>query len=174
MMKKTKSKMSLGKRITICILVPVITFAIVLGTVLALNGKSEGQPPEQQADISASESVNEVLYQDDMITVSYVEIFEEPGVSGTCYVRLFVENNTDQAITVYPKDASVNGTMTQFLSGVPMTIEAGKNSQQPFFFTYSNLSIDKMSDVKNLEFKLWVTDKDTNTLLETGALSVKV
>ncbi len=89
-------------------------------------------------------------------------------------MRLFVENNTDQAITVYPKDASVNGTMTQFLSGVPMTIESGKNSPQPFFFTYSNLNIDKMSDVKNLEFKLWVTDKDTNTLLETGALSVKV
>jgi flagellar basal body-associated protein FliL len=76
MMKKTKSKMSLGKRIAICILVPIITFAIVLGTVLALNGKSECQPPEQQADISSSESVYEVMYQDDMITVSYVEIFE--------------------------------------------------------------------------------------------------
>lgn len=170
-----KSKMSLGKRIALCIIVPVVTFAIVLGAVLALNGNGESHPPDaQQAGASASESVNTILYQDDMITVSYVKIFEEPSIADTCYLQLLVENNTDQAITVYPKDSSVNGTMTPFLSGVPMTIEAGKNSQQPFFFTYSNLSIDKMADVKDLEFKVWVTDKDTNTLLETGALKIEV
>lgn len=165
-----KTKMSLGKRITIGILVPIITFTVVLTVVLALGG-NDSQAQAQQAS-SSNASATSVLYQDDVITVSYVEIFEEPSISGMCYVRLLVQNNSDQAITVYPKDASVNGTMTQFLSGVPMSIEVGKKSQQPFFFNYANAGIDKLSDVSNIEFKLWVVDKNTNTIGETGALSI--
>lgn len=58
-MKKTKSKMSLGKRIAICILVPVITFAVVLAILVPLlnNQDAKTEPVASNTTLSAGDTV---------------------------------------------------------------------------------------------------------------------
>lgn len=167
-----KSKMSLKKRIAIGIIVPVVTFAVVLSIALAAMNHNE-QPVAAAALAADSTSNSEVqLYEDDLVKISYVEVFEEKSVPDMCYLRLLVENKSDQEITVYLKDSSVNDTMVQMLSGTPMTIEAGKQSQQPFCFSYKNLDVTQVSDISKIEFKAWIVDANTATLEETGNLEI--
>jgi len=169
-----KSKMSLKKRIAIGIIVPVVTFAVVLSIALAaMNHNDQSENSVAAAAVATDSSNGEVqLYEDDLVKISYVEVFEEKSVPDMCYLRLLVENKSDQEITVYLKDSSVNDTMVQMLSGTPMTIEAGKQSQQPFCFSYKNLDVTQVSDISKIEFKACVVDANTATLEETGNLTI--
>lgn len=104
--------------------------------------------------------------------VSFIELFEEPSVPGMGYLKLKVENKTDKAITVYPKDVYVNDTSTMLGSGVAMKLAPGKNSQAPFIIFYKNIGITSKDEIQKIEFKLTFDDENYDTIAETETLVI--
>lgn len=118
------------------------------------------------SDESSGYAEGQILVDNDVVKVIFTEIYEEPSIENACYLRWMVENKSDKKITVYLKDAYVNDTFVQMLSGIPMTIEPGKKSRIPYFFTgYTK------DNVNSFEFKVWVKDENSNTLVETETLT---
>lgn len=116
----------------------------------------------------------QVLWDSDNVKVSFIEIFEYPGISGSAYLRLKVENNTDETVTVYPQDVYVNDTSTILGSGVPMTLAPGKNSQAPFIIFYTNIGITSQDEIEKIEFKLSFEDENYDTVVETETLYINI
>ena len=110
-----------------------------------------------------------VLIDDDVVKVTFVEIFEVDGLSGACYLRLRVDNKSDQKISVYLMDAYVNDMAVTMMSGVPMDIMPGKASQNPFFFTGFT-----KDEVEKIEFKVHLYDENMDTIEETDTVEVRL
>ena len=115
----------------------------------------------------------QVLWDGENVKVSFIEIFEYDYLPGTCYVKLKVENKSDKTVMVSLKDSYVNDTAQMMGTGTPIVLAPGKNSQQPFFFGYTNLGITSKSEIKKIEFKVWLMDNENyDTVEETDTLVV--
>ena len=126
-------------------------------------------------DTTSTEVQEQVLVDNDVAKVTFIEIYEEPSVPSTCYVRLNVENKSDKTVMVSLKDSYVNDMVQTMGTGVPIVLAPGKSSQQPFFFGYGNLGITNKSEISKMEFKVWLMDDDTyDTVLETDSLIVNI
>lgn len=148
---------------------PVRGVASALGLDVGWDAETSTVVLTDKNDTSNNEKV---LLDNEIAKVSFVELYEEEYVPETCYMRLRVENKSDKKITVYPKDAYVNNTSILLASGVPMTIEPGKVSQNPFFFTYKNIGIDTKDAIQTIEFKLSFDNDES--MVDTEALLVEV
>ena len=122
---------------------------------------------------STSKKQELVLVNNDIVKVSFIEIFEEPSVANTCYVRLKIVNKSDETVMVSLTESYVNGYAQPLSTGVPIVLAPGKSSQQPFFFGYGNLGITDKGDISEIEFKVLLMDEDTyDTVLETDSLII--
>lgn len=147
---------------------------LVLSGCDSTSTSSEGTSTDKTTDTpSPSESNEEVLFENEVVKVTFMEIFELPELVGSCYLRLKVENKSDKNVTVYLKDTYVNDTAQLMGSGVPMVLAPGKNSQAPFFFGYANLGISSKDEVKKIEFKVFLLDDNSDTVVETESLIVE-
>lgn len=120
-----------------------------------------------------SGTTEQVLVDNDVVKVTFVEIYEEPSLPGNCFLRVKVENKSDKTVTVSLTDTYVNDTAQMMGSGVPMTLAPGKNSQAPFFFGYTNLGISTKDEITKIEFKVWLLDEDFDTVIKTDSLVVE-
>ena len=147
---------------------------LLLFGMLALNGCGDSSTPSDNSNEGSSQGSTEaqVLVDDVNMKVSFVEIFEEPSISGCGYLRLKVENKTDKTVTVYPKDVYVNDTSIILGSGVPMKLAPGKNSQAPFIIFYTNLGITSKDEIQKIEFKLTFDDENYDTIAETEIMVI--
>ena len=155
----------------------IVTIALVIA-MLALGGCDSqdiaDKPTETPSQSeSQSETTVQVLVDNDLVKVSFVEIYEEPSLPGNCFLRLKVENKSDKTVTVSLKDSYVNDTAQMIGSGMPMTLAPGKNSQTPFFFGYGNLGISSKDEIEKIEFKVWLMDDNFDTVIETESLVVE-
>lgn len=153
---------------------------VLVAGLLALSGcdsattNGDGNATEKATETtSQSEVKEEVLFENEDVKVTFMEIFEAPELVGTCYLRLKVENKSDKTVTVSLKDSYVNDTSQMIGSGVPMTLAPGKNSQTPFFFGYGNLGISSKDKIEKIEFKVWLWDENFDTVVETEPLVVE-
>ena len=139
------------------------------------SGTSESNTTDDSNSSLAPETQEQVLVDNDIAKITFIEIFEEPSIPNTCYVRLNVENKSDKTVMVSLKDSYVNDTAQMMGTGVPIVLSPGKNSQQPFFFGYGNLGISDKSEITKIEFKVLLMDNDTyDTVLETESLTVNI
>ena len=148
---------------------PVRGVASALGLDVGWDAETSTVVLTDKDDTSNNEKV---LLDNEIAKVSFIEIYEEEYLPGTCYLKLRVENKTDKKITVYTKDAYVNDTSVLLASGVPMVIEPGKASQNPFFFTYKNIGIDTKDAIQTIEFKLSFDNDES--MVDTESLLVEV
>ena len=140
---------------------------VVLAMLLLLVGCSETETAESAVEPETAEPEIEVLIDGEFVKASFVRLYDEPSISGVCYLQLLVENKSDQPITVHLDDAYVNDAAVMIGSGVPMDIEPGKKSQTPFIvFNHETADID------TLEFKVCVWDESLNTIEETEMLRI--
>lgn len=153
----------------VCAIVGVVLLCVLIVSVI--GGNDEGTPDNPPP---APVTQERVLIDNEVVKVSFVEVFEEPSISNTCYLRLKVENKTDKTVTIYLKDVYVNDMVVMVGSGVPMTIVSGKTSQTPFFFTYTNLDITSISEIETIELKVWVVDESFDAILETDSLTIDI
>jgi hypothetical protein len=116
-----------------------------------------------------------VLYDENNIKATFLRIYEEPSISGVFYLQLLIENNSDKKIMVALNDASVNGCSTTIMSGVPMEINTGDQSKQPFIISYKNLDASELSEVKNIMFSMCVyDDSNLSSILTTNPIMIDV
>lgn len=171
------------KKKIVFVLCAVIILVTIVGIMSILNnaesdpasagGNQSTEGPSSDSSPTPEPSEDLLLVDDDYIKASYVEVFESSDVTGVFYLRLRVENKSDKEIWVSLTDASVNGTSTTVMSGIPMTIAAGETSKSPFIVSYSNLDITELGQVSDITFKVSVADnKDMSTLEETGSVTI--
>ncbi len=129
--------------------------------------KDNQETPIKEDDSTPSDD-GQLLLDDECVKVSYVEAYEEPSIDGAFYLRLEVENKTEKQVTVYLLDPSVNNVSTLALSGIPMVIQPGGKSLNPFFFTYNNLDISSVDELEEISFKVKVDDNETFDEIETS------
>ena len=155
-----------------------ICIVAILLSVLMLFGCGESSDASAAVAQSESAAEQEIVVQeliaDDIIEASFVKVFEEDSVQGACYLQLNVINKFDREITVMITDVYLNGTQAFGGSGVPMTIAVGKNSQNPFFISYSNTNITELEQVETIEFKLMITGDDNNTIETTASILIEI
>lgn len=115
---------------------------------------------ESLVDSSEEIATDKVLIDNDFVRVVFVDLFEEKSIPDTCYIKLLVENKADRKIMVALSDGYANDESVFIGSGRPMTIDVGKKSENPFFFSgYDVENIDK------LEFRVSVYDDENMTEL---------
>lgn len=135
-----------------------------------ISEPADEQNNESQAIAEPEETI---LLEDDFIKATYQEVFEADGVDGVFYLSLLVENKCDQEITVYLSNASVNGTELTVGSGIPMTIQPGNKSKNPFIFSYSQLTISSIEELEKITFQFTVFDENFSTLEETDPVTIQ-
>ena len=154
----------------------IVVIVLVAGMLVlsGCDGSSTTTTPSTSESQSESQNntISQVLVDNESVKVTFLEIFEEPSLPGTCYLRLKVENKTDKKVTVSLKDSYVNDTAQLIGSGVPMVLDTDKNSQTPFFFGYGNLGIGSKDEIKKIEFKVWLIDDNYDTVVETEPLVI--
>lgn len=86
-------------------------------------------------------------------------------------VILYIENNTEQDITVQVRDVSVNGFMVE--SSMSEHVVAGKKALSDVQFFSSDLEDNGITDITDVEFSFIIFDSDTyETLYESDAISI--
>ncbi|HZK35233.1 MAG TPA: hypothetical protein VFD33_07985 [Bacillota bacterium] len=86
-------------------------------------------------------------------------------------VYVFIENNSDKAITIQTRDVSINGFMVDpiFSSDIP----AGKKAYDTITFMESDLEDNDISSIDELEMVLHIIEKESwDTLLDTDPIVV--
>lgn len=152
----------------------VIVLVVAMLALVGCDGSGTTENPTETPTQGESQSATaeQVLVDNDIVKVTFIEIYEEPSLPGSCFLRVKVENKSDKTVTVSLTDSYVNDTAQLIGSGVPMTIAPGKNSQTPFFFGYGNLGISSKDEISKIEFKVWLWDENNDTVLKTDALVV--
>lgn len=137
------------------------------------SGSATTEPPAETGSATGEDVVEELpIYEDDLITVTFKGLSELDGIDAT-YLNLNVVNHGEQQITVYLKDGYVNDLMVTVGSGVPMTIEAGKQANNAFILMHGTSGdFPALVDITEVGFKLWVVDENTDTLLDTDTIVV--
>lgn len=144
---------------------------IAVGSIVALsllggNGnelEQQSQKQEQSQSQSQSQSQGSIeIANNSYVTAEFEKAYEAPGIEGAFYVDLNVQNKTDKTIWVYLDSASVNNEIVSMVStGVPLNIAPGNSGETGFIFPTAQLSVDSVSDVRNITFDLVVADKET-------------
>lgn len=150
-----------------------LAMVLAMGMLVLSGCMGTGTPSsEPNGGDSSEETKEQVLIDDENMKVSFIEIFEEPSISGAGYLRLKVENKTDKTVTVYPRDAYVNDAAITLASGVAMKLAPGKNSQAPFIIFYGNLGITSKDEIERIELRLTFDDENYDMIAETETLVI--
>lgn len=164
--KKPASKVRKAISAIIGIVLVLIIVVIAMPDETTANSKATSSG---KADKSTSATVNDkkAVYEDDKVKVTFLKIFEEDYLKDTCFLQLKVENKTASTVWVAIDEAYANDSEIKVGSGTPMTLAPGKNSSQPFFFTYEVAGITNVDEIKKLDFKIVMYDDNTNQLINT-------
>jgi len=161
-----KKKKKLPAAIGIILIILVVAFtAIVVSSLGGGSGDPATAAPtvkETAAPTKAPAKEAETLAENDYVSVTFEKLYEEPSIQGVAYLQLAMTNKWDKEIWVYLDKGSVNDEhLTSFLSGLPTYIMPGKTSRNPFIISYSQLSIESISEIQTVEFDVVVADRES-------------
>ena len=113
-----------------------------------------------------------ILVDDEYITAEFLGFDEYPEMC--FFVDMKITNKTDKTITVMLDDASVNNESMQLVgTGIPVTILSGQNGKGSFIFTYKQLSINSLSEVNEVKFRIKIFNESFMDIIgETEFVSV--
>lgn len=117
--------------------------------------------------------MEQVFYEDDILKATFIDVVEEMA-PGNAYIRVVFENKSDNDITVFPSESSVNDTMVQYFSGTFATMKAGKKLNYACFFPLENANISSVDEIEKLEFSLKIDDENMNQLAMTDTITIEV
>ncbi len=175
-MKKNKSKAKKALSAILSVVAVVVVFSIVNSIITG----SDSDIPSSK-DTSGSQQTEEVkddervLYEDDNFKISYIDI-TDPNSGLTMYImNLKLENKSEKSVLISLEETYINDTQVQFLGG-NLSFDGtlpGKKSICSFSFGYDKLGIKSIEDIKNIEFKIELTDTDfSEVYLETDTIKI--
>lgn len=151
--------MKTNKRILFIALV-----ALCLSFVTACSSPDNNSKDEDIKDVSNDgkgkfkvEVEEEVLFDQEGIKVTLKSIDEE-GWIGTS-LKVLVENNSEQSITIQARDSSINGVMVSTLFSCD--VEPNKKANDEITFMESDIEKADISVIKDIELKLHIFDSNT-------------
>lgn len=110
------------------------------------------------------------LFEQDGIIISYKETDTEDWLGAG--VRVFIENQTDQAIVVQARDMSVNGFMIDPIFSCD--VMPGKMSNDSITIMQSQLDENNITNIENVELKFTILNSDTyESVLDTDAIVIE-
>ena len=160
-----------------------IIFVVIICLVIVLSlvtPNDSSNTTTNDTSIQSTETTSEKenykkVYEDEYIKASYIDCYEEETVQGCAYVALEIENKSDKTFMVSLSDTSINDTMVNTGSGVPMVIKPNKKSRQPFILFTGTSGIDSVDEIKAISFKIVLLDNDTvETIEETKEIEVNI
>lgn len=83
------------------------------------------------------------------------------------------ENVSSQTYTVSLTEAYANDSAVTMMTAVPITLAAGKNSNQPFMFGYNNI-LSSTDDLTNLDFKIMLLDESAKVIETTDNITINL
>jgi outer membrane lipoprotein-sorting protein len=134
------------------------------------SSKTSTQPESE----TSSETAQKEIYSDDLISMSFVGVQDMPSLKGMFLLNVKAKNNSDKKITVYLKDVSINGNMIQMTSGIPNDIMPLKQSACSFSGKDSTVEISSASEIKEIEFKIYLTDESTHVIETTNPIKINL
>ena len=120
------------------------------------------------------ETSAQTIYKDQYVEVKFEGVGELPSIDGMSAINLTLKNLGDEEITVLFMDSSVNGTMVQFVSGVPATMQGGKEIAHTLSFNNETAGISDYSEIDKLEFSLSVNDENFSKISRSELLTVEI
>lgn len=125
----------------------------------------------------STKSDEQVIYTDEHIKVTYIKVADAKDVAGvdltTCYVYLKCENVSSHTYTVSLTEAYANDSAVTMMTAVPITLSAGKNSNQPFMFGYNNI-LSSTDDLTKLDFKIMLLDESAKVIETTDNITINI
>ena len=120
-----------------------------------------------------SRKESNVLIDDEYITANFLNFDEFPEMC--FYVNLEITNKTNKTIIIMLDEASVNDeSMKLVMTGAPVTILSGQKGEGSFIFMYQQLSIDSLSGVNTVNFRINILDESNMNIIEkTEMVSIK-
>ena len=163
-------------------IVSYILVALVVALMFVLifavaNSNNDSATSNDKTTVQSNDSgmkKGDLIYEDDRYKISFIK-FEDPNLGVTTFnLYLKVENKTDREIIAMLTDGYANDTAIQFMTGLPVKIEPGKNAVGAFVFGYNNLGFDTIEDVEKIEFNFTAYNSENyDTIFETEKLSIE-
>lgn len=124
------------------------------------------------ADAKSSEPSQKEIYSDKFISMPFLGKRDLPELQGMFYIDVKVTNKSSKEITVYLKDVSLNDTMVNVGSGVPLELLPGKNKMQSFSGKYEGTGIKGADEIKKIGFKIFIMDESANVIETTKPIQI--
>lgn len=146
-------------------IIAVVAALVIGGTMFGGCGSSEttvdqeisGSRSDSKKEESKEVTVEETVLMDAneiKITVKGLE----DGLFGTD-LKLLIENNGDQNVTVQARNSSVNGFMVDTM--MSQDVAAGKKANTTLTFSTSGLKDGNITTIANMEFSFHIFDTET-------------
>lgn len=170
--------MKVLKKVLLAIVL-VIVFAIALIVILATmgnNDKTESSAPATSAETTkeTEKPAETVLLDDDAVKVTFLDLYDIASISGCSYLKMRVENKTDVRVWVHLDEVDINGYSVMASSAVPMEINAGGKSVNPFIFFHNQFEAESVDDIEEIRFIVVIEDADTfKTLHKSDVIEIK-
>ena len=175
--KRQKMKKKKGSRL-VAVLVAVVGVIIILAVALG-SGNNDSKPTIDAATSAApaapvADAQGSLVYEDDLFKASLVR-FEDPSlagvsVDGLLYIYFNIENKSDHELMITLQDVSLNHYSVGYSLGTPIVVTPGNKSMQPVSVSNSEAGGLKAADITNCQFKFYVMDNASGSVLETTKL----
>lgn len=131
----------------------------------------EDEPTEEVTEAETAEAINQVVYDDNNIKVTYTGIEE---TSRKVEIKLLIENNTNYTCAVQNRNLSVNGYM---ISGsMNAVVSSQKKCNDSLSIYKSSLEENKIDNIENIEFNLHFFNWDdwTQNNIDSDVISINI
>jgi len=113
----------------------------------------------------------ELLYEDDKVKIVLKDFYEDSFLGSA--LRFYIENNSDENITIQVRDTSVNGFMMD--PSMSTEIAAGKKAIGSMTFFSSEIEKNKIESFDTVETAFHIYNTDTwDTVIDTAPITMDI
>lgn len=113
----------------------------------------------------------EVLYDENGVKIIFKDLDTDDSIFGP-QIMLYVENNTEQTVTIQARNTSVNGFMID--PSISTEITPGNRAVSGMTFMKSQLEENNITDFENVETSFHIFDDNLGTIADTQPIMISL
>lgn len=118
-----------------------------------------------------SDDSGEILYDENAIKIVYKGVNSDNSIFGP-EVMLYIENNSEQTITVQSRDTSVNGFMMD--PSLSSEVTPGNKAISGMTFMSSDLEENNITEFETIETSFHVFNENYDTIVDTEPITITI